>query len=101
MFLTQESASFINSYFVHVDSLIFTFTALLTEIGELQNLQVLDVMNNKIRCLPQEVTGCSQLERLLVDRNQLSWLPNKLVEMPHLQEISASGNQLLYLPLGT
>ncbi len=75
-------------------------TFLFLEIGRLENLKVLEIMNNKLLKLPDGLPQCGNLTRLLVDRNSLQWLPNHLCDMAKLQEVSAVGNKLLCLPIG-
>lgn len=68
-------------------------------LSTLQNtLQVLDISQNKLRCLPPRFCQLRQLINLKLDDNALVCLPFHIGRLSKLQLLSASHNQLTMLP---
>ncbi|XP_078240919.1 malignant fibrous histiocytoma-amplified sequence 1 isoform X2 [Pogona vitticeps] len=71
-------------------------------LGELRQLEELDLSFNRLRRLPEEALArLQQLRALDVDHNQLAAFPPALLELGALEELDCSGNRLLRaLPAG-
>ena len=69
-------------------------------IGDLKQLQALEVSHNRLRWLPPQLSHCANLCQLCVDSNQLVTLPRQLCSLTQLLEISACDNCLVSLPQG-
>lgn len=70
------------------------------EIGDLQELETLDVSMNKLTSLPERLHSCVSLQNLTVDHNLLSHVPRQLCWLHHLNQLSMAANRLIFLPLG-
>jgi len=68
------------------------------EIGELINLKVLDVFNNRLTSLPPEIGKLVNLKQLWVSRNQLASIPPEIGKLVNLKELSVSRNKLTSIP---
>ena len=73
-------------------------TALPPEIGQLQDLQVLDLYHNGLTTLPPEIGQLQSLQELYLQENQLTTLPPEIGQLKNLQTLSLSENQLTALP---
>jgi internalin A len=73
-------------------------TELPPEIGQLQNLQLLQLDSNSLHTLPPEIGLLQNLYELIVTDNQLITLPPEIGELSHLQFLSLTSNQLTVLP---
>jgi hypothetical protein len=73
-------------------------TALPAEIGQLSQLQELDLSYNQSIALPPEIGQLSQLHWLHLSNNQLAALPTEIGQLSQLQKLNLSGNQLTGLP---
>ncbi|XP_029430448.1 leucine-rich repeat-containing protein 28 isoform X2 [Rhinatrema bivittatum] len=69
------------------------------EIGDLKELQTLDLSTNCLITLPERLHLCHSLQYLTVDRNHLWGVPRQLCQLPNLNELSMAGNRLAFLPL--
>ncbi|XP_036856475.1 leucine-rich repeat-containing protein 28 isoform X3 [Manis javanica] len=69
------------------------------EVGDLKELQTLDISTNRLLTLPERLHLCLSLQYLTVDRNQLRCVPRHLCQLPSLNELSMAGNRLAFLPL--
>jgi Leucine-rich repeat (LRR) protein len=69
-----------------------------TEIGQLKNLQWLNLWNNIITALPPEIGQLKTLEELYLSGNNLTELPPEIGQLQNLQEIQLHNNQLIALP---
>ncbi|XP_042554503.1 leucine-rich repeat-containing protein 28 isoform X2 [Dipodomys spectabilis] len=69
------------------------------EVGDLKELQTLDISTNRLLTLPERLHLCLSLQYLTVDRNQLWCVPRQLCQLPSLNELSMAGNRLAFLPL--
>lgn len=70
------------------------------ELGDLRELETLDVSMNLLRTLPERLYQCLSLQCLTADRNLLHCLPRQLCLLPDLNELSMAANCLTSLPLG-
>ncbi|WP_420920192.1 leucine-rich repeat domain-containing protein, partial [Leptospira santarosai] len=55
------------------------------EIGQLENLQYLNLENNQLKTLPNEIGRLQNLKVLNLGGNQLVTLPQEIVGLKHLQ----------------
>ncbi|XP_076980181.1 leucine-rich repeat-containing protein 28 isoform X4 [Tamandua tetradactyla] len=74
-------------------------TCSVTEVGDLKELQTLDISTNRLLTLPERLHLCLSLQYLTVDRNRLWCVPRHLCQLPSLNELSMAGNRLAFLPL--
>ncbi len=66
------------------------------EIGNLTELEVLDLSSNRVRLrVPEEITSLANLERLLLNNNEIEELPD-LGDMPSLEEVRVENNRLTF-----
>lgn len=63
-----------------------------------QTLQVLDISQNRLRCLPAQFCQLRELVNLKLDDNQLACLPFHIGRLSKLRFLSAANNQLSGLP---
>ncbi|KAF6721851.1 Leucine-rich repeat protein 1 [Oryzias melastigma] len=63
-----------------------------------QTLQVLDISQNRLRCLPAQFCQLRELVNLKLDNNQLACLPFHVGRLSKLRFLSAANNQLSGLP---
>ncbi|MGA7178512.1 MAG: leucine-rich repeat domain-containing protein [Thiobacillaceae bacterium] len=73
-------------------------TALPEAIGQLTQLQTLDVSGNQLTALPATIGQLTQLQTLYVSGNRLTALPATIGQLTQLQTLDVSGNQLTALP---
>ncbi|PKU36126.1 hypothetical protein llap_13570 [Limosa lapponica baueri] len=69
------------------------------EVGDLRELQTLDISTNRLITLPERLHMCLSLQYLTADRNHLWYVPRHLCQLPSLNELSMAGNRLAFLPL--
>ncbi|XP_053222140.1 leucine-rich repeat-containing protein 28 isoform X2 [Podarcis raffonei] len=69
------------------------------EVGDLRELQTLDISTNHLITLPEKLHMCLSLQYLTADRNHLWYVPRHLCQLPNLNELSMAGNRLAFLPL--
>ncbi|KAK7822146.1 hypothetical protein U0070_000710 [Myodes glareolus] len=74
-------------------------TGLASKVGDLKELQTLDISTNRLLALPERLHLCLSLQYLTVDRNRLWCVPRHLCQLPSLNELSMAGNRLAFLPL--
>ncbi|XP_023384755.1 leucine-rich repeat-containing protein 28 isoform X3 [Pteropus vampyrus] len=72
---------------------------LVVEVGDLKELQTLDISTNRLLTLPERLHLCLSLQYLAADRNRLWSVPRHLCQLPSLNELSMAGNRLAFLPL--
>lgn len=70
------------------------------EVGDLQELETLDVSMNQLVSLPDRLHSCVSLQNLTVDHNQLSHVPRQLCCLHRLNQLSMAANRLSFLPIG-
>jgi internalin A len=73
-------------------------SALPEELGQLTQLQQLDVSDNQLSALPEALDQLTQLRLLNVSINQLGALPESLGQLTQLQQLDVGGNRLSALP---
>jgi internalin A len=73
-------------------------TELPESLGQLTKLQMLNLDNNELMELPEWVGQLTQLQTLKLFRNQLTALPESLGQLTQLQTLNLSYNQLTALP---
>lgn len=67
-------------------------------LGQLTQLQSLDLSTNQLTALPESLGQLTQLQNLNLVRNQLTALPEWLTQLTQLQTLDLSANQLTMLP---
>ncbi|HEY4383811.1 MAG TPA: leucine-rich repeat domain-containing protein, partial [Ktedonobacteraceae bacterium] len=67
-------------------------------LGQLSNLQVLDVTGNLLTSLPASIGNLHKLKKLYLDANLLTSLPETLGNLWHLEELHVDENRLTSLP---
>lgn len=70
------------------------------EIGKLKSLEVLELMKNSIKYLPNELSECSRLRSLFVGSNKIEKIPTSLLKLSSLEDLSLSKNAITHLPHG-
>ncbi|KAG9332350.1 hypothetical protein JZ751_015357, partial [Albula glossodonta] len=75
--------------------------SLCAEIGDLRELETLDVSMNRLSSLPERLHQCLSLQCLTADRNSLRCVPRQLTQLHSLNELSMAANCLQSLPLGS
>ncbi|NTW54860.1 MAG: hypothetical protein HGB15_08930 [Chlorobaculum sp.] len=73
-------------------------TELPESLGELTQLQWLDLSNNKLTKLSESLSQLTQLQSLDISSNKLTALPKSLGELTQLQWLDLSNNRLTALP---
>ena len=73
-------------------------TALSDSLGQLTQLQSLNLSDNQLTTLPESLGGLTQLQSLNLSSNQLTTLPDSLGQLAQLQTLNLSSNQLTALP---
>ncbi len=70
--------------------------AIPSELGDLANLQLLDLRDNQLTgAIPSELGYLANLQELILSRNQLTGaIPSELGYLANLQELNLNGNQL-------
>jgi len=64
------------------------------EIGELANLEVLQLGGGQLTALPASLARCTKLREINLYNNKLAQLPPVLLELPALRELTLGKNQL-------
>jgi len=80
------------------DQKTYKLTELPESLGQLTQLQSLDLSNNQLTALPEWLGQLTQLQSLSLYDNRLTALPEWLGQLTQLQSLSLSGNQLTALP---
>jgi internalin A len=73
-------------------------TELPADIGQLTNLQSLNVSGNQLRELPEEIVKLINLEECYLGDNQLRELPEEISNLTNLQVLTLTGNQFSEFP---
>ncbi len=73
-------------------------TELPESLGQLTQLQALDLTSNQLTALPESLGQLTQLQALFLSYNQLTALPESLGQLTQLQTLYLMGNQLTALP---
>ena len=69
-----------------------------SRIGELSQLEYLNVMGNRLVRLPESIGNLVHLKTLVISRNLIEYLPNTIAELHELTYIDAWENPLYTLP---
>jgi len=75
-------------------------TELPAKLGQLTQLQILDLAHNGLTALPEVVGQLTQLQILNLDYNGLTALPGVVGQLTQLQYLSLANNGLTALPVG-
>ena len=67
-------------------------------LGQLTQLQSLDLTRNRLTALPEWLGQLTQLQSLHLSRNRLTALPESLGQLTQLQSLNLSNNRLTALP---
>lgn len=67
-------------------------------VGELRELEVLDVSFNELEALPDDLAACQKLKVLNCGRNSLDGFPRVLMKLPNLCTLFMHHNPLATLP---
>jgi len=67
-------------------------------IGNLTNLEYLDLRGNQLIILPESIENLTRLTELYLDNNRLTFLPESIGNFTLLTELYLRGNQLTILP---
>jgi internalin A len=68
------------------------------EIGQLANLQTLNLYGNQLTSLPKSIGQLANLQKLDLSDNQLASLPKSIGQLANLQTLNLHSNQLMSLP---
>jgi Leucine-rich repeat (LRR) protein len=68
------------------------------EVWQLQQLQTLNLYNNRLETLPEAIGNLKWLKYLNLEKNQLRELPASLGKLQRLQQLNLQTNQLTELP---
>jgi internalin A len=69
-----------------------------SEIGQLINLESLDLSDNKLTTLPDEIAQLTNLTSFYFSNNQLTRLPDAIAQLTNLTSLDLRSNQLTRLP---
>jgi internalin A len=69
------------------------------ELLELENLEMLDLSNNRISNVPKEITRLKKLKTLILRNNRIKNLPEEIADLENLTHLVLGGNQMSSLPL--
>eukprot|EP00775_Hariotina_reticulata_P004492 gene4492-4745_t len=61
-------------------------------------LKALNLINNRLKDLPEELSNLIHLTRVVLDNNLLRHMPNVILGLPSLAVLMASHNSITYLP---
>ena len=67
-------------------------------IGELKNLEVLNLTGNTLSALPESIVNLTNLKELILSGNEFKLLPNVVTKLTNLEILNLSDNPLLKLP---
>ncbi len=76
----------------------FNITSLPPEIGNLTNLEKLNLWDNFLTSLPQEIGNLTNLRVLFLYRNYITSLPSNMGNLNNLRFLGLGGNSLTSLP---
>lgn len=75
-----------------------TLTELPDSLGELTQLQELNLHNNRLTVLPKSLGQLTQLQELNLQNNRLTTLPDSLGQLTQLRSLNLQNNRLTALP---
>ena len=68
------------------------------EIGELTDLEILSLNDNKLKSLPWQISLLKKLHTINLCCNQFMEFPKQLLELPELRDLSLAGNPFKTVP---
>ncbi len=74
------------------------FTQLSFEVGELVDVEYLDLRQNRLTTLPESIGNLTKLTHLILEGNQLTALPDSIGNLSNLTILDLKDNQLAVLP---
>jgi hypothetical protein len=80
------------------DSIHTKIKKLPQEIGELKNLQILDLGRNSINYFPPQIEYLTKLRRLELEYNRIKEIPSYISKLGNLEEINIRANGCVILP---
>ncbi|KAI5068580.1 hypothetical protein GOP47_0016925 [Adiantum capillus-veneris] len=75
----------------------FSISFLPPEIGDLKNLEELDLSFNKLKTLPKEISSLLALKHFRAENNKLIDLPSGFAQLPNLSSVDIAHNKLTSL----
>src|SRR5689334_7444330 len=91
----MEAARQSNATKLHLNGL--DLTEVPESIGQLRQLQIHRLDNNRLTSVPESLGQLAQLQELYLDRNRLAFLPESLGQLTQLQNVDLANNQLTSL----
>ncbi len=73
-------------------------TSLPEQIGQLSNLEKVNLSSNKLTSLPEQIGQLSQLEKLDLCNNKLTAIPEQIGQLSQLQYLDLCNNKLTSVP---
>ncbi|MEO1486016.1 MAG: DUF5018 domain-containing protein, partial [Bacteroidota bacterium] len=73
-------------------------TSIPKEIGELSELEELNLSNNQLKTLPDQMGKLSKLKRFIITDNELEQLPASLSQLDQLETLGLARNKLTSFP---
>lgn len=73
-------------------------TILPESIGQLSNLQALDLWGSEITCLPESIEQLANLRTLDISLTQITTLPESIGQLTNLQSLNLGGTRITALP---
>lgn len=74
-------------------------TEIQENIGELKNLEILDLSGNRIKKLPDSIGDLTNLKVLHLQGNDLTVFPNNITKLTNLETLNLNDNKLYSLPI--
>jgi len=87
------------NYVYQLDLSALNLTVLPTFVGELKNLQILNLSENKFTTFPNEILQLTNLQELNLTNNQLTILPPNIGLLVNLRQLTVDKNPLPTIPL--
>ncbi len=85
---------------LHLKLIDTSITKLPPQIGQLKNLEVLNVSFNQISKLPKEISQLINLKYLYLHHNTLTMLPREIRYLIKLKRLWAENNQIIFITAG-
>ena len=84
---------------LYLVSLKYSLKYLPDSIGQLTNLNELEVIHNELIQLPDSIVQLTNLTVLNINSNQLTHLPDSIIQLTNLTVLNINSNQLTQLPI--